>query len=252
MTPKQGLHRSLSETPGHRRRISDSGLPRDASASGPSSDNAVDGGCSEKVRRDNASAVHHRASGTSLPTPSGDEGAPAPKRRRGFRRDYSLGDPLRSPSHMVVEPSPGRAARAAGSLRAHDFAFVRRTGGGFSYAVLAYRRSSAGAPPDGEGGGAAREDADGGRRDKEEEERRRRSLTFVVGRRGETKTVGERHWGACVRLVRTAGAADEEDDARSRPTVVSFAQEMHDDEDECSMLSSVSDRVRARRRGRAR
>lgn len=154
---------------------------------------------------------------------------------------------------MIVEPSSDRATRAASSLREHDFAFVRRSEGSFSYAIVAYRST-----------------ADVGGRDE-------KCLTFVLSRRGETKTVCERHWGACVRLVRddpsadgrhrgaaraavVAGGADKppgscrvlgvDENAWSPPTMIAFAQETHDDG--CSMLSSVSDRVRAQKKGHAR
>ena len=206
----------------------------------------------------------------SLPKPPGHEDTtpPATQRHQGFRGDYFLGDPLRSPSHMVVEPSPDRAMRAASSLHKHDFAFVRRAGGGFTYAILAFR---------GEEDDASR----GG-------DRRRRALTFVVSRCGRTETVSEGSWGDGVRLVRDPTAAADDggggrrrDDARRASAVAVVggaaaspgpprrgrgADEGHarrapprriacfrgtPRDDECSVLSSVSERAEARERGRA-
>lgn len=104
-----------------------------------------------------------------------EEGAPRRGARcSGYRRDYALGQTVRIPSHMVVEPTPERAALAAGALRKHDFAFVRRSNGSFSYAILAERSV-----------------------DRQGRER----MTFVMDGMGSTKTVRRGHWGGSVRAV---------------------------------------------------
>lgn len=58
---------------------------------------------------------------------------------RRYRKDYALGETVRSPSHMNIEPTSAQAIRAASSLKSNDFAFVKRSDGSFSYAILAYR-----------------------------------------------------------------------------------------------------------------
>jgi len=58
---------------------------------------------------------------------------------KGFRSDYSLGDIIRSRSHMIIETSPESAFQAVDTLQRHDFAFVKRSDGSYSYAILAFR-----------------------------------------------------------------------------------------------------------------
>ena len=66
--------------------------------------------------------------------------SPASRPRcRGYRGDYALGDTVRALTHMLVPPSAAHAARASRSLRVNDFAFVKRSDGSFSYGILAYR-----------------------------------------------------------------------------------------------------------------
>lgn len=99
---------------------------------------------------------------------------PAP---RGFRGDYVIGDAARSASHVVVGLSCEEAAAAAATLSHHDYAFVRRAGGGYSYAILASRSEEV--------------------------------MTFVMGLEGTTKTIERRRWGE---LVRPVSPEEEEDD----------------------------------------
>jgi len=137
---------------------------------------------------------------------------------KGFRKDYDIGDTLRSPSHMNVEPIDGQAFQAVNSLDKYDFAFVKRSNGSFSYAVLAFRSM-----------GPVR-----GKKELIEE-----CMTFVMSGIGSTKTVSKRHWGKCVRLVSMDGLVD-------HPPVgmISFDRQT---DDECSMISNVSDRARSSR-----
>ncbi len=60
-------------------------------------------------------------------------------RTKGFRPDYSLGDIARSPSHMVHHSIPEQSYESVNSLQIHDFAWVKRTNGSYSYAILAFR-----------------------------------------------------------------------------------------------------------------
>ena len=64
----------------------------------------------------------------------------------GFRNDYSLGEVARSSSHMItnMEQQPyssenGHTQAIDASLRNHDYAFVKRSDGTYTYSVLAYR-----------------------------------------------------------------------------------------------------------------
>ena len=40
---------------------------------------------------------------------------------------------------MIIEPTCEKALQAVRSLNTHDFAFVKRSDGSYSYAILAYR-----------------------------------------------------------------------------------------------------------------
>lgn len=58
---------------------------------------------------------------------------------KGFRKDYSLGEVIRHPSHVILPPTPEKAFEAVNSLQKHDFAFIKRSNGKYSYAILAFR-----------------------------------------------------------------------------------------------------------------
>ena len=88
---------------------------------------------------------------------------------KGFREHYDLGDAIRSPSHMINEPISEQATKAVDVLRKHDFAFVKRSDGSYSYAILAYRSEE--------------------------------SMTFVMNGSGSTKMISKRHWSKLIRLV---------------------------------------------------
>eukprot|EP00956_Cyclotella_meneghiniana_P017186 scaffold27752_cov70-Cyclotella_meneghiniana.AAC.1 len=96
------------------------------------------------------------------------------------RRDYDLGDIARSPSHMIIDTSP--QATCVSELNDHDFAFVNRSGGSWSYAILAHRHQS--------------------------HDENKEYMVFVVDKMGSTKTIKKRQWAKCVRCV-TAGGAQE-------------------------------------------
>lgn len=108
------------------------------------------------------------------------------RRPKGYRRGYNLGDVVRSPSHMIVQPTDGQAFRAASSLDFEDFAFVQRSDGSFSYAILVHRSME-------------HIQNDKGRSIVE-------CMTFVVSGVGATKKVARGNWGKYVRLVSMAGA----------------------------------------------
>mmetsp|Transcript_17054 Transcript_17054/g.36990 ORF Transcript_17054/g.36990 Transcript_17054/m.36990 type:complete len:600 (+) Transcript_17054:628-2427(+) len=98
----------------------------------------------------------------------------------GFREDYALGDTARDPSHMIVEPNPEKAMEAVTSLSKHDFAFVKRSDGLFSYAILGFRSDE----------GATTQSPS-----------HNDSITFVLSGTGCTKMLKRSQWVEFVRLV---------------------------------------------------
>jgi len=186
----------------------------------------------------------------------------------GFRSDYSLGETIRTPSHMTIEPTSEQAIRAVTLLKTHDFAFVKRSDGSYSFAILAYRSTRP---------------LKGAKDTSDTEE----CMNFVMSDNGATKTVRERHWSEFVRLVsmeessgRPAIAATPTVHSipkscatpvvldshvkehscevvvhqeiqlgsavdRDLPSMITFVLQMND---ECSVISSVSDRAMGLRR----
>jgi len=79
----------------------------------------------------------------------------------GFRRDYELGETVRCQTHM----STGDTS----SLENHDFAFVKRSDGSYSYAILA--------------------------------ERSEEFMLFAMNASGATKKISKKHWSSLLCLV---------------------------------------------------
>lgn len=230
---------------------------------------------------------------TELPKAAEPQVAVAPQQQQqappqqaqhgGFRADYSLGQILRHPSHMMHQTNNlskcAVAAPSVKSLNNHDFAFVKRSNGTYSYSILAYRSME---PVKGH--------------DQVMEE----CLVFVMNDAGSTKMVRKRHWGQFVRLAVTTEEREIESSTRPvtppmsnvskpisskqapqnkrcpptvqqhlnnvvlcqevapttpiiicqqveapMPSVIVFDSQL---DDECSLISSVSDRARAFRR----
>ena len=114
-----------------------------------------------------ATGTHHQGS-------SGINAAAGPAAvQLGFRPDYKLGDTLRSPDDMVAQPSREAQLIAVESLKPHDFAFVRRSDGSYSYGILAYSREE--------------------------------TLVFVLCEDGSTKSIKRKYWHGAIRLVNTIG-----------------------------------------------
>jgi hypothetical protein len=143
---------------------------------------------------------------------------------KGFRKDYRLGDFLRTPSHTMIEPTDGQACRAASSLEEYDFAFVKRSDGSFSYAIVAYRST---------------ELVQRGNKKSIEE-----CMTFVMNDAGSTKKVCRRNWGKYVRLVSLTGVV-----GHPPISMISFDPQM---DDEYSIISNVSEQVRPSMRRQVR
>lgn len=60
----------------------------------------------------------------------------------GYRDNYYLGGEVTSASHMVSKYTPERAIPSVDLLQAHDFAWVKRSDGLLTYAILAHRSCS--------------------------------------------------------------------------------------------------------------
>jgi len=194
------------------------------------------------------------------------------EQHKGFRRDYSIGETIRSSSHMIIEPTSEQAIQAVSSLNKHDFAFVKRSDGSYSYAILAYRSME-----------PIKGIKDANSNNTEE------CMVFVMSDAGSTKMIRKHHWSKFVRLpttqglklkshtdtaaaVKTHSSSNALSDSRifqpsalrdqhvekpsevvcqdlgdesvdgdcCMPSMVSFVPEMDDD---CSLISSVSDRA---------
>jgi len=189
-----------------------------------------------------------------LPKPSADQEQVVETHHRGFRKDYALGETIRSRTHMIAEPTARQALQSASSMDQHDFAFVRRSDGSISYAILAYRSVK-------RIKGAA-----------DNTEAYEECMTFVLSRHGSTKVVPKRFWSdfvfqpeleECSFNEHTSSISRENnpplacqeieagDNTWTPPSIISFTP---DDEfgDECSLMSSVSDRPSNPQKGRVR
>ena len=191
-------------------------------------------------RRERRNLTNNAISNTNKPV----QRASTPREHTsGFRMDYIIGDPVRSLSHMITDPT----SQAIGTLQKHDFAFIKRSDGSYSYAILAFRSFE----PIKKGTGTEE------------------CMTFVTNETGSTKIIRERHWREFVRpasMVEPRSQAKratefmpspkeqlEENPAFCQdvseesedivPDMILFDQEKVSDE-ECSLISSVSDKAR--------
>ena len=137
------------------------------------------------------------------------------QQHKGSRRDYSLGETVRSPSHIIIEKTSELATQAVNTLQKRDFAFVRRSDGSYSFATLAYRSFEPMIK-------AAKNDAI-----------TEEYMTFVMDDIGSIKMIRQRHWSKLVCLVSMEGL-----DALP-PSMISFIPHV-DHDDEYSLNSSVS------------
>jgi len=126
----------------------------------------------------------------------------------GFRHDYEIGDTIKCPTHMIIKPSPKGAVLALNSLEENDYAFIRRSNGSYSYALLA-RRSFSVKPVKG--------DKSNGNMEEE-------CMIFItdMGAICSTKMIRRRHWGDTVRLV----SKSEQGLGPHLPTVPNATQEI--------------------------
>ena len=113
---------------------------------------------------------------------------------RGFRSEYSLGDHAKSSTHIIMPPPntpPSQhafLARCVESLQKHDFAFVKRSNGQYSYAILAYRMTT--------------DDISKNKREcPEYDSTKGEGMVFVIDEIGSTKMIRKKYWCDYVRLV---------------------------------------------------
>ena len=93
----------------------------------------------------------------------------------GSRSDYILWDTVRSPSHMIVEDCSEAALHKASQLKLHDFAFIKRSDGSWTYAILACRNTS--------------------------EVNNEECMMFVMNETGSIKYIKKRKWASFIRCV---------------------------------------------------
>lgn len=104
------------------------------------------------------------------------------------RDDYVLGDVIRSSSHMVIESTHDRAIHAVNLLKIHDFAWVKRSDGFYTCAILAYLT-----PPI----------------EKKSNHHPEEYMYFVVDNSGSTKMILKKHWHDSVRLIFPSNCEDD-------------------------------------------
>ena len=140
---------------------------------------------------------------------------------RGFRRDYRLGDALRSPADALAHPNEAQAFHAASALEDFDFAFVKRSDGSFSYAILAYRSTEMIR----RGSGQAMVEC----------------LNFVMSDEGATKKVAQGNWSKYVRLPAMEVCLEDCLSPLKHELPIRTISCVPQMEDECSMISNVSE-----------
>ncbi|KAL3787533.1 hypothetical protein HJC23_013742 [Cyclotella cryptica] len=89
-------------------------------------------------------------------------------------RELTLGD-IATPQDMHIEPNPQKAHENAASLRLHSFAFILRSNGDWTYAILTNRPVESGPEA---------------------------SIRFVLDTEGRTKILKSKYWSKCIRLVK--------------------------------------------------
>jgi len=122
---------------------------------------------------------HEQSLHTSMPNlhqQTNDQQQQKPTRQLGYRPDYKLGQTVRSPSHLLIPTSSQNAIQQISTLLKHDFAFIKRSNGLYSYAILAYRSNN---------------------------DKKGDSLTFVMDDKGCTKMIRKKYWCEYIRLVNT-------------------------------------------------
>jgi len=146
---------------------------------------------------------------------------PPQRQHMGYRPDYKLGQVARSPTHLLIpntntnnnNKSKLNYINQIATLLKHDFAFVKRSNGLFSYAILAYRTNPGRTNPpskSGHGGGGNGNNRD----DYYDGEYKEEGMAFVMDDVGSTKMIRKKHWFEYIRLVSMDDlSCNEEDDS---------------------------------------
>ena len=121
---------------------------------------------------------------------------------RSHEVNYDLGDSLQCSSHIINDACPQAAIERVSRLNHYDFAFVKRSNGSWSYAILASRFV-----------GMYNDEY----------------MVFVLNKIGSTKVVNRSQWASCVRCVAMIDAGNREE----VPKTISI------NKDDCSMISSI-------------
>ena len=116
---------------------------------------------------------HEHSLHTSMPNIHHQQQQP---KQLGYRPDYKLGQTVRSTSHIKIPTSSQNAMQQVSTLMKFDFAFIKRSNGLYSYAILAYRTNN---------------------------DNKGESLTFVMDDKGCTKMIRKKYWCEYIRLVNT-------------------------------------------------
>jgi len=141
----------------------------------------------------------------------------------GYRPDYKLGQVARSPSHLLLPPSPTNNnnnnksklnyINQIATLLKHDFAFVKRSNGLYSYAILAYRTN----PSSSKGGKSTHNggNVNNNSNDYYNGEYKEEGMAFVMDDVGSTKMIRKKHWFEYIRLVSMDDLSCNEEDGDS-------------------------------------
>jgi len=150
---------------------------------------------------------------------------PPQRQHMGYRPDYKLGQVARSPSHLLLPPSTSTKTNQKqnyinqiATLLKHDFAFVKRSNGLFSYAILAYRTNPGRTNPGNKSGNKSGHGGGGGVVNNSDDyyngEYKEEGMAFVMDDVGSTKMIRKKHWFEYIRLVSMDDlSCDEEDDS---------------------------------------
>ena len=120
---------------------------------------------------------------------------------KGFRPDYVLGESSRHTSHMIVPQDDTQALELVNTLSKHDFAWVKRSDGTYTYALA--NRTTGQEGYDGTNGSTNEE-----------------VMVFVIDESGSTKNIRKKYWCEYIRLVSMQGADIEEKDVDPAPPIV--------------------------------
>ena len=131
----------------------------------------------ERLQQQSQAGAHHPH--------SQQQQSSLPQGMLGFRPDYVLGKSLLHPTHMIVPRDDTQALEVVNTLSKHDFAWVKRSDGTYTYAILANRTTG----QEGYAYGSTNEEV----------------MVFVIDESGSTKNIRKKYWCEYIRLVSMQG-----------------------------------------------